>query len=175
MPTTFILMRILGLHLKEHENKLSLKEEADLAQPVRRGGVLGKGTVSSELHWFPLCSARACHLQHTGTLSHWYLRITFLIGKFCCLEALADILLWKFVVNHHLVKKLLVAGENFVNEFENCGHILRLRRNAVKFGLAMILKVRSEFNIQKFPGIRLWQIKPKVGKIIHKTDKLAAD
>lgn len=98
-----------------------------------------------------------------------------LIVKFCCREALADILLWKFVVNQHLIKKLLVAGENFVNEFENCGHILRLLRNAVKFGLAMILKVRSEFNIQKFPGMRLWQIKPKVGKIIHKTDKLAAD
>lgn len=79
------------------------------------------------------------------------------------------------MVNRHLIKKLLVAEENFVNEFDNCGHILGLLRNAVKFGLAMFLKVRSEFNMQKFPVMRLRQIKPKVGKIIDKTDKLAAD
>lgn len=175
MPTTSIHMRILGLPFERIWEQAEVKGGGWLGTACQQRRDAGEGysviraRLISSLPSQSLSSSTHRHAKPLVPPNN------LLILKFCCLEALADILLWKFVGNLHLIKKLLVAEENFVNEFDNCGHILRLLRNAVKFDLDMILKVRSEFNMQKFPGMRLWQIKPKVGKIIHKTDKLAAD
>lgn len=167
--------RILGLPFEKAWKQAEAQGGSwlGIASQKRREAGVGYSVIRARLVSSLL--TRTCHLQHTVKLSHWHPWIIFSFWNFYCLEALADILLWKVVVNWHLLKNLLVAAENFGNEFDNCGHILRLLRNSIKLGLIIFSKVRSEFNMQRFPGVSLWQIKPKVGKTTRKTDKLAAD